>query len=209
MVMNDPLTRAEARVQRYWNVDGLHEIAAALLFALTAVWVWATDLSSLPRAWKGAFSITFPVMLWAGIWAEGRVVGAIRRRLTIPRAGFVAFRKPPRRKQAIVAGAAFLVAAAIAVLIVRDSGSLLRWGIAFAGLGVATFLGSIGWRTGLVRFFLVGFLMLAAGIAIPLSGMDLSRGMMLYWLIAGGTFLISGGVTLWRFLHAPLAPTER
>ena len=33
------MARAEARVEQYWNGDGLHEIAAGVLFGLTAVWV--------------------------------------------------------------------------------------------------------------------------------------------------------------------------
>src|SRR5215471_10223374 len=100
--MDDPLREAQSRLQRYTVVDGLHEIGAALIFALTAVWVWTSDLSSLPRFWKQAFSVTFPVMIWAGMWAERRIVKAIRRRLTYPRAGFAEERRPPRRRTLVI-----------------------------------------------------------------------------------------------------------
>src|SRR5690242_655678 len=112
--MNDPMREAERRLQRYWNVDGLHEIAITVMLALTSLWTWASDLSELPRAWKSAFSATVPLLLCGGIFVEGWAIKAIRRRLTYPRAGFVEFRKPTRikRVRAVLLGS--FVAAAIA-----------------------------------------------------------------------------------------------
>jgi len=143
--MNDPLREAEGRLQRYWNVDGLHEIGVALIFALTALWVWAGDLSDLPRAWKGWFSATFPVVICGGIFGEKYVVNAIRRRLTYPRAGFARLRQPPRKKQVWAALMGAFVAAAIggSALMKLD---LRRWSLALMTLGATALLWQIGPR---------------------------------------------------------------
>src|SRR4051794_2535884 len=111
--MDDQLREAEGRLQRYWNVDGLPEIGVALILAMTALWVWASDVSGLPQPWKGAFSTTFPVIFCGGIMAEGRVIKLIRR-LTYPRAGFAELRKPPRTKRVWATLAGAFVTAAIA-----------------------------------------------------------------------------------------------
>jgi hypothetical protein len=198
--MDDPLRQAEDRLQRYWNIDGLHEIGVALILALTALWVWASDLSDLPRAWKGAFSATFPILLCGGIAVEGVIVKAIRRRLTYPRAGFAEFRKPPRSKQVRTALIGLAVAAAIAsgALVRLD---LRRWSLALIGLGMAALQWQIGSRANLIRFRAVATLVVAVGIAISVANWPFEIGIVVYFAVAAAAFLISGGVTLWRFLR--------
>src|SRR6478672_10899713 len=92
----DPLHLAEVHLQRYWNVDGLNEIAVALISGLTGLWVWGSDVSNLPHAWKSAFSATFPFLICGGMWSAGFIVKRIRRTLTYPRVGFAELRRPPR-----------------------------------------------------------------------------------------------------------------
>ena len=79
------MARAEARVEQYWNGDGLHEIDAGVLFGLTAVWACVTGLSGLSREVKSAFSASLRQLLLAGLLGEEHLVAVIRRRLTIPR----------------------------------------------------------------------------------------------------------------------------
>jgi hypothetical protein len=201
--MNDPLQQAEARLSRYWNVDGLHEIGMALIFALTALWVWADDLSTLPRSWKHAFSATFPIMLCGAIFVEGPIVKAIRRRLTYPRAGFADLRHPPRRKQVITAAAGALIAALLAAAAVRFPAADLRhWAVLLTGLGMGASLWMMGTKSDIPRFRVIGLLVAAAGLAIAASGATLAAGMATFFAIAAAALLTSGSITLWRFLHA-------
>jgi hypothetical protein len=200
--MNDPVREAEGRLQRYWNVDGLHEIAIAVLLALTALWTWASDLSELPRAWKGAFSSTFPLMLCGGIFIEGRVIKAIRRRLTYPRAGFVEFRKPTltTRLRAGLLGA--FVAAAIAASMWVSFVDLSRWAMALIGIGMGGMMWQIGARSSLPRFQTLAVLVPVLGIAITFSGWPFEIGIVVFFAAAAAALFVSGCVTLWRFLHA-------
>jgi hypothetical protein len=198
--MDDPLRQAENRLQRYWNVDGLHELGIAVLLALTALWVWASDLSELPHVWKGVFSATFPVLLCGGIAVEGPIVKAIRRRLTYPRAGFAEFRKPPRRNRVWAATMGIMIAAVIASSAFVEL-ALLRWTVALIGLGMAGLLWQIGCRANLIRFRAVAALVLVSGIAVTVAGFPFEMGIVVYFALVAAAFLVSGGITLWRFLR--------
>jgi hypothetical protein len=201
--MDDPLLDAKARVQRYWNVDGLHEIAIAILFLLTAVIVWAGDSASLPKFWRGAAGVAFPIVLMGGIFLEPSVVRAIRNRLTFPRTGYVAFGKAPVRQQGIAGVLAFCVAVAVAVLLARSSVEDLQGWLAPA---LSVLLGGftvwMGRRYGLPRFLAVAVFSVAAGFAIGAAGLPLSESMAAYWLAMGVAMLTSGTLALLHFLHA-------
>lgn len=199
--MNDPLREAETRLQRYWNVDGLHEIAIAVLLALTALWTWASDLSELPRAWKGAFSSTFPIVLCGGIFIEGRVIKAIRRRLTYPRAGFVEFRKPSLTTRARTALLGAFVAAAMGAAAMASL-DLWRWMLALIGIGMGAMMWQIGTRSSLPRFQALAGLVAVLGIALAIAGWPFEIAIVTFFATAAAALFVSGGVTLWRFLHA-------
>jgi hypothetical protein len=202
--MNDPLRRAEAQVQRFWNIDGLHEIAIALLFGLTAVWVWGSDLSDLPRAWKSFFSVTFPVVICGGMYAEKAIVTRIRQRLTFPRTGFVTFRRPSRRQQIVTGCLGAVVAAGVAFAATRGPiPDFSRWLVAIVGLFMGGILWSLAWRAQIRRFYALGLACAAAGIAISWAGASLSEQLVLFWIVVAVATLISGTATLWRFVHTP------
>lgn len=198
--MDDPLRQAEGRLQRYWNVDGLHEIGVALILALTALWIWASDLSDLPRAWRGAFSASFPILLCGGMLAEGRIVKAIRGRLTYPRAGFAEFKKPTRGKllRGVLLGA---IVSMITATAIRADLDLHRWLVALIGIGMGAMLWQIGSRAGLTRFQAVGALVAALGCGIAAAGWAFELELVVFFSAAALAMAASGGVTLWRFLH--------
>src|SRR4051812_46395099 len=114
--MNEPITQAEAHVQRFWNVDGLHEIAVAILFGLIAGLQWTFEFSTLATTWKGVCAIAMFLAIGGFAWLERRVIQAIRTRFTYPRAGFVVFRKPRRNRQLIGGAVALLVNGTIIIL---------------------------------------------------------------------------------------------
>lgn len=207
--MIDALTDARSRVHRYWNVDGLHEIAISVLFLLTAAWVWAGDMASLSRTWKGVLSVTFPLMLCGGIMAEGKVVKAIRMRLTYRRTGFVEFRQPSRRTRVWSGVAGCAVAVLLASFIARNGADWVEtWWVPGLGALVGVFAGWLGWTQGPRRFLAVAAVSVAAGAAIGLAGYEMNAGMAIFYLVMGVTMLLSGGTALWQYLRIAPAPAE-
>lgn len=206
--MNDPLRLAETRLQRYWNVDGLHEIAVGLIFVLTALWIWATDIAVLPPAWKHALSASFPFLLWGVIFGAGFAVKRIRRNLTFPRVGFAEFRKPSGARRWVAAAVGAFIAALIAAASVRNRPvHIERWLTAIMGCALSLFLCQITARAQLPRFYLLAAVCAVAGVAISLAHTPPSLAMAIYFSILAAATLASGAVTLWRFLHAH--PVER
>ena len=198
----DPLREAEAHLQRYWNVDGLNEIAVALISGLTGLWVWASDVSSLPHTWKGAFSVTFPLLICGGMWGARHAITRIRRRLTYPRAGYVELRQPSPSRRIAMGVIAALVAAALAAAVRLESrDELRRLAVLVPGLASAALLCVLGSRARLRRFYVLAAVLGAAALAIAAAGLSLEMGIIAYWLTASAATFVSGGVTLWRFLH--------
>jgi hypothetical protein len=210
--MTDPMIQARASVQRYWNVDGLHEIVSAVLFLLTAVLVWATsEAAPISRHWKAWLSMLFAVVVCGGILLEPRVVRAIRTRLTFPRTGFVAFRKPPGKRRAIAWISGALVACLFALAVVRyrlQLTDLEHWLVALAAAPTAILLMQIARQAGTPRFFVTGVISAVAGVAICLAGVASETGLAIYFGLMSFTLLISGGLTLWRYLKTSPAPAE-
>jgi hypothetical protein len=205
----DPLRLAEAQLQRYWNVDGLNEIAVALISGLTGLWVWSTDVSNLPHAWKSAFSATFPVLIMGGMWMAGLIIKRIRRTLTYPRVGFAELRRPPRWRTMLLGAIAACIAAGVAVSIRRVEPEQLRtWAVLLPGIASGIFLWQIGSRAGLLRFQALAAVLTLAAIAIAMAGFSFEIGMIVFWFTASAALLVSGGVTLWRFLHTTLPPED-
>ncbi len=199
----DPLRQAEAQLQRHWNVDGLHEIAVALISILTGLWVWTTDIADLPHAWKSAFSGAFPLLLLGGMFAAGQIIKQIRHRLTYPRAGFVEFRRPSWRFQIVMGALGACIAAGLALAIRRlPSEAMRHWVVLIPGIAGGVFLCQMGWRTGLSRFYILAGVLTAAALAIGTSSLSFAAGMVAFWLVAGAALLVSGCVTLHRFLHS-------
>jgi hypothetical protein len=201
--MDDPLREAEARLQRFWNVDGLHEIGIAVIFGLTAVWVWSSDLADLPKVWKGVFSSAFPLILLAAMFGEKWVVERVRRRLTAPRVGFVKLR-PPSMQMRVGSGiAGAVVAALVAVMAVREPSGWERWLGAALGLMMGASLTAMGWKGRTPRFYAVGAVLVVAGAWLSWKRLEFAETMVAFWAISAVAVLVSGGVTLWRFLHRP------
>jgi hypothetical protein len=199
--MHDPLRDAEARLQRFWNVDGLHEIGIAVLFGLTAVWVWSSDLADLPKFWKGVFSTTFPVLIFGGIYGEKWVVERIRRRMTVPRVGFVKLRRPSVRMRLGSGVGGAVAAVLVAAMAVRDPSGWERWAGAAMGLMVGGFLSVMAWKGQTPRFYAVAVVLAVTGAWISWARLPFAEALTTFWAVSAIAVLVSGGVTLWRFLH--------
>jgi len=123
----------------------------------------------------------------------------IRRRLTIPRAGFTVWRRSGAGRFATYVFAEALSAASVWML--RHAPEDMRWLVAGVGAICAIMCSMVSGRSGLQRFTASAIPLAAAGVAIPLAGAEFSQGMARLWAIAAVTLLVSG-VALSGFLHA-------
>jgi hypothetical protein len=128
-------------------------------------------------------------------------VERIRRRLTVPRVGFVKLRPPSVRMRVASGIAGALVTGLVAVMAVRDPSGWERWAGAALGLILGGLLSGMAWRGRTPRFYAVGAVLVAMGFAISWARLPFAEALTVFWAVSAVTVLISGGVTLWRFLH--------
>ncbi len=203
-MQQDPLVDAQIRSARYWNVDGLSDIATGTWVLLIALCLYA--ISHTPRGSAGRLIavLVFAFVLPLVLFFSGRLVVAIRRRFTYRRTGFVEYRRLDRR--AWMAGVA--LAAVLALLLLALFVSGMDWAATlFVLQGAVPGAGSIyfGRLVGLARFQVIGFVYIVAGITVALVDPGLNEGMTIFWGSMGAVHVLAGIVTLWRYLR--LNPT--
>jgi hypothetical protein len=200
----DPLLDAHIRSQRYWNVDGLTDIATGTWVLLVALCLYGISHTQRGTPGRVVLVLVFAFGLPTVLLLSGRLIVAIRRRFTYQRTGFVEYRRLDRR--AWIAGIA--LAAVLALLLVGLMRSGANWMTTlFVLQGVVPGACAIyfGRLVRLTRFQVYGLLYILAGIAVALVAPGLEEGMTAFWATMGAVHLLAGALTLWRYLR--LHPT--
>jgi hypothetical protein len=204
--MQDPLLDAHIRNARYWNVDGLSEIAIGLQVLLVPLYLYGVTQTSRGSLGRVLAVLVLVVGLPAAMFLSGRVVVAIRRRFTYPRTGFVEYRRDGRPP---AFGLGLALALLVLFLVVKSTtANWVAWLFVFQGVvpGALTFY--FGHLVRLARLQVVGALCAVFGVAVALAGAGLVQGMTTFWLGFGALYLLSGGVTFWRYVRAHPVPAE-
>lgn len=208
--MNTPdIDEIMKRTASYVFEDGIGEIYWGFLLILIGL------LFFVDAVWKPpirSFSAIGLALLSLGGYRLGRwLVPAIKRRLTFPRTGFVAYRQLSGTRRWMAMGITVLVASVIAavVSVLGVSGVGYNWIPLADGLVAGAFLVYLGSQVGLRRFqLLAGFSGLAA-VAIFLSGLGDTLGSAAYFAAMGLALTVSGSLVLWAYLHQTPRPEEQ
>jgi hypothetical protein len=208
MDRQDPLLDAHLRAARYWNVDGLTDIAIGVWVLLVALCQYGIALTSRGSMGRMVFVLIFAFGLPAALFFTNRLVVGIRRRFTYRRTGFVAYR---RDRRAWAFGAVLAVAMALTLLVLRKTGA--NWAVylfALQGLIPGGALMYFGHLVRVARFQVVGAIYAGAGVAVALANPGLVPGMILFWTAMGSVHLFGGVVTLWQYvrLHPNVAKVQ-
>jgi hypothetical protein len=200
MTGNDPLVAAQRAAERYWNVDGIAEIYVGCLFLLVPVLTFCSEHLPYGPLW---FGLGFPIALMGGIAIGRPVIVAIRRRLTYPRTGYVAIRRRPTDAAGI---ALTLVALAAIAVLIATKGDWSAGVYAATGLISGVINIHLARSMGLARFYFLGIVSIAAGAALALADPRVPLGMSLLWGVVGVSCVMTGGITLRRYLRTNPAP---
>ncbi len=117
----DPLFEARIRAQRYWNVDGLSEIATGLVALFVAACIYGTVQTARGSLGRVLVVLAFALGLPALMLLSGRLLVAVRRRVTYPRTGYVAYQRHDRRVWLV--GVALVAALALLIALLMASGT--------------------------------------------------------------------------------------
>lgn len=199
-MQQDPLVDARIRAERYWNVDGLSEIAMGiwvLLMVSCHYGIWHTARGSLGRV---VLVLVFSIGLPAALFLTGPVLVAVRRRFTYRRTGFVAYRKGDRRSW-ILGAALAAVIALVLLLLMRAGANWVATLFLLQGLIPGALTIYFGRLVRLIRFQVLGVVYVALGVGIALAEPGLIQGMTIFWAGIGAVHILSGGLTFRRYVR--------
>lgn len=201
----DRIEDALRRPDRYWMADGITEIAMGFLWLLLGVATLLPIVFPNRRviAWQSVMAMivlgTASVVLRYGIQAA-------KKRVTFPRTGYAALRRPNSVVLWTCAAVSVLIVSVIAWLWRAGLGRFDAWLPLGAAVGIGVLFCQAGLRTGIARFFLLGCLAAATGAFLTLMRLPWKLALSILFLVTGAACLASGLFVLRAYLKAHPRP---
>ncbi len=208
--MENNLSDVEQRLKRYWYSDGIGEVIGGGMFVLLGIYFALQEFLGQNSPVGGILQASLVLMMIGGTFISRRLVNTLKTRLTYPRTGYVEYRADERGTGArrilpVILG--FLIAALTVVFarLFQFFDSI----VAVTGVVVALILVILSAKaSGPGRFYVLGAASLVLGFALSLSGLPNGYSLGLFYGLMGVCFLISGGLTLRRYLEENPLPAE-
>lgn len=194
------------RTRAYWYIDGLAEMTTGALFLLFGL-VYLL-LSILPHSspFGIAIRLIYPLFLLLAMWSGGKLVKNIKVRLTYPRTGFVAYRRPSRKRRMVTFGVGVLVTLGLITLMSWLEIEALTWFPFLDGAFLGLILLVIS--PGLPRFYMLAGISLLMGTLFTYLGIGGEMGHGAFFGCIGLILLVCGAITLRGYLRQAPPPEE-
>ena len=201
--MKSNVSNVEQRLNRYWFTDGLGELIGGVMFIGLGFYFGIQAYLGPDSTLSGILQVSLVLLLIGGAVIGRRLINNLKTRLTYPRTGYVEYRqnnKGGRSKPVLVMMLAFAISAlAIAFVQIFKSFNSM---VAVTGFIVAMILVLLRTKTsGLLRFYILAGISFMLGILLSLSGLPDGYSLGLYYGLMGVCFLVSGSLTLRRYLN--------
>jgi hypothetical protein len=196
------------RTRRYWFEDGLVEIGMGVLFASIALVfsiVAVATAGGVPSPYGGVGLTILVLLLLSGSLAIRPAIQAAKDRVTYPRTGYVAYRRP-FSTGAVAVVAALVVTVAIVTGPVAGSLTAADRIIAVQALTLAAIPLIAGARSGLGRLYLVAVVIVAVGVVAEVVSLGQYGQMALLYGGAAMALTLSGLWALRSYLRRTSAP---
>ncbi len=206
--MSDDFKKPQQRALQYWLADGVGELFVGSILLLAAIVDYLQE--SAPGSLLSKILGIASVFLVVGGAFGGRwIIQRIKERTTYPRTGYVANKSGWKNKRdvAIAIGVMALLFAFVVFTTVTDT-KLADWGPVVCGLFMGILLVQAGYRSDLPRLYILALLGLLIGAGLFVSGLGIVLSLPLFFGLNGLILLVSGGLTLWKYLRQTPAPPE-
>lgn len=208
--MEDKMLDVEQRVKRYWYSDGIAEISVGGMFLLLGLYFGVQGYFGEGSVVSVILQVSMILVMLAGFFATQWLVNTLKSRLTYPRTGYVEYHvkdNDAKQRRYVVIAVAAMIAIASMVLInyIRNLDSMV--------LGTGLMIGVIfvvlrGKSSGVTRFYYLGGLSLLLGIVLSLDSLSQAYNLGLFYGLLGVALLVSGGLTLRRYLNENPMPGD-
>jgi len=194
------IAHATRRPWQYWYVDGLAEMAMGAIFAALGL-VFLVESWLPPGPLLTLVSMFGPVAAVVGVGlAMRRIVSAVKERLTYPRTGYVAYRKPGSSHLATRFALGLAIGALVGTLAALPK--LQMWIPAITGLAIGGAHFYLAHRVGLPRLYLLAAVSAVLGTLVSLGRLGDLPGGAAYFIGIGLADILSGAVTLINYLRS-------
>ena len=195
----------ERRTRRYWYEDGFVEIGMGILFAALGglFVVGAVATTGALRALAVALSV---LLVLLGALALRVAIRVTKERVTYPRTGYVAYRRPVSNSRVLIA--VLVVVIGTSVSLAGSAGTPGRI-LALQTLTLAAALAVPALRFGLRRFYALAIATLAAGCVAASLGLSETGGSALLYGGAGVAIIVSGAWTLRSYIRHTRVAVDR
>jgi MFS family permease len=201
------IDKIEKRTVQSFYEDGLTEIVLGLVFLLLGGYFFAQAIVPEDSALDSMLSILFVLVIVSAGFLINRVLRFLKRRITYPRTGYVAFKKkePSRRRRVAAAVTGGIIGASMAALY-GLSPSVRMLLPALNGLLFAIAVLLIANKIGMIRFYILAAASAVIGFAVTAAGVGDIKGISLYYGIFGAAMVISGLAALIVYLRRSPRP---
>jgi hypothetical protein len=198
--MNNNLDQTIKRTHQYWYVDGLAEIAFGGLCLFLGLYFFARASTSSGSPIGFILDVGFVVLVVGYGFLAGRILKAVKMRLTYPRTGYVSYPRSigKRRKTTFIIGAIFGTVIGVIFATAPDSSS---WIPAINGLLIGGAWLFVAHKIGLPRFYAMALLSAILGVGISIAGLGNMIGLAIYYLVTSLMMFTFGGFTLYTYLR--------
>jgi hypothetical protein len=208
--MQNNLSDVERRVKRYWYTDGIGELTGGGMFILMGVYFALQGFLGQNSTLGALLQASLILVMIGGIYVSRRLINTLKTRVTYPRTGYVEYQVDERNMKWRRIGVAFLAftISALTMLFVRLFHSFDSI-VLVTGVAVALILVFLRAKSaGVARFYVLGAVSLILGLALSVSQLPNAYSLGLFYGMMGLSFMISGGLTLRRYLEENHLPAE-
>lgn len=196
--MNDPIDSLQQHTQQYWNSDGLAEIAIGAFFLLLSLNFFGILL--LPngpvRIFLGVAGT--PLLIILAIWGGKSGIEVLKTRLTYPRTGYLAYRKPSKKRRWISLAIGVAITGLLLFLIYIFNPESGAWMPLADGIFLGLLLLLI--NRGILRFYLLAAASFLSGFLLVYANAAGNLGHAAFYGLMGIALVLSGSLTLRSYL---------
>jgi FtsH-binding integral membrane protein len=196
------IEKIEKRTVQSFYDDGLTEISLGLIFLLLGGYFFAQAAAPEGSALSSALSVLFVLVIVSAGFLVSRILRFLKRRITYPRTGYIAFKKkePSSKRRAATMIVGGIIGASFATLY-GLSPSFKALFPALNGLLFAVAVLLIAGKIGLARFYILSAASAVIGLAVTAAGVGDIKGISLYYGLFGAAVTLSGLAALVVYLR--------
>ena len=201
--MKDNVSDVEQRVKRYWYVDGFGElVGGGGMCLILALHFSAQQYLGDDSLISGLLQASLVLVLLGGMFLVRRLISAAKLRVTYPRTGYVEYRASEQNRlvTGILSGVVGMIMAMTFIFIVRQFNTIDAM-VAVSGvvMGIILLVKQV-WTVKVKRFYILSAMALIFGAVLSVSGFPRGYNLGLFYALMSLSFVISGGLTLKKYL---------